>query len=168
MVKKTELVFGGLKGISGLKLPGNIMRTSQLSSVVVASLFLVTVQAAIAGDFQVIVNASVKDQAITKDEIKQIFMTNQLQWKDKSEVKIVGLSPDAPQADEIAKEYMGMTSLQAKKFWLTKVFNNVLHSQPPLGDTPEEVVEKVASTAGAIGIVPKATKVGAAKVLQEN
>jgi len=142
------------------------------NSILFAALVLITFpvlqsEGAIAGDFEVIVNSSVKDQSLTKDEIKQIFLTNKLVWSDKSDIKIVAMSPDAPQADDVDKEYMGMTALQAKKFWLTKVFNNVLHGQPPLADTADEVAEKVASTPGAIAAVPKGTKLGSAKVLEE-
>ena len=49
-----------------------------------------------------------------------------------------------------------------------KVFNNVLSGQPPAGDTAQEVVDKVASTPGAIAVVPKGTAAGKAKVLTES
>ncbi len=122
-------------------------------------------KSALAEEYQIIAHPGVKQTEISKDKAKQMFLTNELLWNDHSEVKIIGFSPDAPDADGVAKEYMGMTGIQAKKFWLTKVFNNVIHSQPPLGDTADEVVEKVCNMPGAVGVVPKGTKLGNAKVL---
>lgn len=124
--------------------------------------------AALAAEFDVLVNPSVKEASISKADVKQIFLTNKTTWKDGSKITIVGLSPDAPGTDEAAQEYMNMTGTQAKKFWLTKVFNGVLSAQPPLGDSADEVAEKVGGTAGAIGVVPKGTKPGKAKILPQN
>ena len=127
--------------------------------------FCLESQAAIGGGYQIIAHPSVGTAGLSLEEVKQIMLTNQTTWKDGKKVAIVALSPDSSEADGIAGDFMGMTGTQAKKFWLTKVFNGVLPSLPATVDTPEELVEKVASTPGAIAILPKGVPVGRAKVL---
>ena len=95
------------------------------------------------------------------------MLTNSLEL-DKKKVTIIALSPDSAEADALDKEAMGMSAVQAKKYWLTKVFSGVLGSPPAAGDSPDEVAEKVASTPGAIAVVPKGSKPGKAKLLKLN
>ena len=124
------------------------------------------VKAAIA-DYDVIVNPSVSQTEITKDQVKQILLANVVEF-DKKKVTLVVLSPDAAEADALDKEAIGMTAVQAKKYWLTKVFNGVFASAPPAVDSPDEVAEKVGNTPGAFAVVPKGTKPGKAKLLKLN
>ena len=126
----------------------------------------VLAHAALAADFDVLVNSSVTESSMTKEDVKQLLLTNKLTWGDGKKVVIVTLAPDADQADAIAKDVLGMTSLQAKKFYLTKVFNGVLSASPQTGDSGDDVAEAVAKTPGAIAVVPKGTKPGKAKLVQ--
>jgi len=116
-------------------------------------------------DFVAVVNPGVAD-AVSKEDAKQIMLTNKTAWADGKKIAIIALSPDSADADSVDKEFMGMTATQAKKHWLTKVFSGILSGQPPALDSPEEVAEKVAATPGAFGIVPKGSKVGKAKVIE--
>ena len=116
-------------------------------------------------DFDVIINPSAKLAQISKSEIKQILLANTIEL-DKKKIYIIALSPDSPEADALMTEAMGMSAVQAKKHWLTKVFNGVLAIPPPALDTLDEVVERVATTQGAIAIIPKGAKPGKAKLLK--
>lgn len=129
--------------------------------------FSMLAQPVFAADFVIIIHPSVGVSSISRTELKQILLANQTTWKDGKKVAIITLSPDATGADDVAQEYMSMTAIQAKKYWLTKVFNGVLPGQPATGDSADEVAEKVASTVGALSILPKGSKTGKAKTLTE-
>ena len=116
-------------------------------------------------DFDIIANNSIQKNEITLSELKQILLVNTVEF-EKKKVFIIALSPDADNSDSLAKETMGMTAVQAKKHWLTKVFNGAISSSPLTFDSPDEVVEKVSTTQGAIAVVPKGTKPGKAKLLR--
>ncbi len=120
-----------------------------------------------AADFVVVANPKVAEDSVSKSELKHIYMINQTNWKNGEKITIVVLSPEGAGADDLTREYMSMSAIQAKKYWLIKVFNGVLPSLPIVVDTADEAIEKVLATKGAIAIVPKATKVGKAKVLSE-
>ena len=144
------------------------MKTNLYKIIVLAGISLTyEVRGAIAADFLVIANPSIPLTSIAKSDVKQELLANKTTWPDGKKVSIITLSPDAPEEDAISNEYMNMTAAQAKKHWLKKVFSNDLAGQPPAFDTAQEVVEKVATTPGAIAVVPKGTDPGKAKVLTE-
>lgn len=144
----------------------NFSATSILSfGLAIAMTMGLGVQTSQAADFDVIANKSVKETALTKVELKQILLANQLNWSDGKPVVIVTLDLGTPEADAVATEFMGMTNIQAKKHYFTKVFGGVLRSPPPAGDSPDDVVALVEKTAGAIAVLPKGSTLGQTKVL---
>jgi len=116
-------------------------------------------------DFIVVVNSSVKESSLTKADVQQILLTNQTTWKDSKKIVIITLPPGSDQAELISKEFLNMTSIQAKKHWLTKVFGGTIAAVPMNADTPDEVVDLVSKTPGALAVLPKDTKPGKAKIL---
>ena len=130
-------------------------------------LFLICLLAvpALAEGYQVIANPNLNAQTISKDEVRQILLTNLTQWSGTS-ISIVTLAPGVKGSDEISKEFMGMTSIQAKKHWLIKVFGGVIPSAPLTGETEEEVIATVLKIPGAIAVLPKSVNPGKAKVVE--
>ena len=116
-------------------------------------------------DFDVISNESLHVSEITKSQLKQILLGRSLEL-DKKKISIITLSPDAPEADKLDLEAMGMSAIQAKKHWLTQVFNGNLSNTPPAADTVDELIQKVVSTTGSIAVIPKGKDPGKAKRLK--
>jgi len=116
-------------------------------------------------EFLVLANPSIPINEITKSELKQILLANKTEF-EKKKVTIIALSPDIPEADAIDQEAMGMSAVQAKKYWLIKVFNGTLETTPITGDSADEVAEKVGETKGSIAVVAKGTKPGKAKIVK--
>lgn len=117
-------------------------------------------------EYDVIVNSSVALNEISRDELKQILLANKTHWPDGKQVTIVYLSEDVSGADEISKSSMGMTSLQTKKHYLTKVFSGTLATAPHSADSIKEALNLVTKTDGAVVLVSKGTKVENAKILK--
>ncbi len=117
--------------------------------------------------FSVVANSSVAKTSISRTEMKQIMLANQTKWPGGKNIVIVALSSDAAEGDSVAQAYMSLTSDQAKKYWLTKVFNLVLPGLPLFGDSTEEVIDKVATTPGSVAVIPKGKDIGKTKILQE-
>ena len=116
-------------------------------------------------DFDVIVNDSIHVNEISKSQVKQIMLANMLEL-DKNKIVFIALSPDMSESDTLDSEAMGMSAIQAKKYWLTKVFNGTIANTPPVADSLEEVIEKVASTPGGLAVIPKGQKTGKTKLLK--
>lgn len=123
---------------------------------------------AFAADFTVLVNPSVGESAISKDELKQVLLTNKTNWKDGKKIVLITLSFGSDEADTVTKEFMGMSSVQAKKHWLTKVFGGSIPAVPQTADSADEAAELVAKTPGAIVVVPGKVSPGKAKALNLN
>ena len=117
-------------------------------------------------EFDVIVNSNVAVNEISRDELKQILLANKTRWPDGKQVTIIYLSEDVNGADEISQSSMGMTSLQTKKHYLTKVFSGALASAPHSADSIKEALNLVTKTDGAVVLVSKGTKVENAKTLK--
>ncbi len=142
-----------------------IPNLKNLSLIGIFAFFMFATKTVGAADYTILVNPGVGESSSSKAQIKQILLANQTTWKDGKKIVIVTLSPDATGADDVATEFMSMSAIQAKKYWLTKVFGGVLASAPASLDSVEEVVDKVASTPGTIAVIPKDSKLGKVKVL---
>ncbi len=132
--------------------------------VLVSSFFVFA--ATMTEDFIVVAHSSVQVSSLGLDEFHQMIFANKKTWPDGSKVVIILLSSSVPGADSLIEKAMKMTALQARKFYLSKVFNGILSASPTLGDSVEEVVELVSKTKGAMAVVPVGTVTGTAKVLQ--
>lgn len=115
-------------------------------------------------DFDVIVNESIHANEITRAQVKQImYMT--LFDLDKKKIVFIALSPDATESTLLDTEAMGISPIQAKKYWLTKLFNGDIANLPPTADSVSELIEKVSATPGAVAIIPKGQKLTKVKAL---
>ena len=127
--------------------------------------FLQDACAAPTQELAVFVNENVKETEVSKSEIKQVLLANKLTWQNGSRVVLVTLAPDANGAEDMSLEFMAMTRVQAKQYWLTKVFGGTLPTAPLVGDSNDEVIALVEKTKGAFAVLPKSTKPGKAKIL---
>ena len=118
-----------------------------------------------AADYVVVVNEKNPITRITKHEIEQILLVNKTNWPSGKSISLINYQYDSDSADTIFKSFIGMTGLQAKKHYLTKVFNGVIQKQPATLETSEEIIEAVGENVNGIGLVEKSSNSSKAKVL---
>jgi len=98
----------------------------------------------------VIANFSVAINSLSADELKDIYTAKTKYW-DNGQVIIIVVLPD--KTDAALQQASGMEASQFKTFWLRLAFSG-RGSQPKKADTAAALVALVASTKGAIALVP--------------
>ena len=117
---------------------------------------------AIALDAVVIVNESVPVSSLTADALKNIYTGKTMYWEGGQNTVIV-VMPD--KTDAALKEVSGMDSSQFKTFWQRLAFSG-RGQQPKKGDDAAALVALVASTKGAIALVPVGAELKGVKKIE--
>jgi ABC-type phosphate transport system substrate-binding protein len=110
---------------------------------------------------EVIVNESVPAAALEKGALKDILTGKTMYWEGGQAVTII-LPGD--KADNALQELSGMSASQFKTHWQRLVFSG-RGKQPKTADDADKAVALVASTKGAVAIVPAGTKLNGVKKL---
>ena len=98
----------------------------------------------------VIANSSVAADSLSADELRNIYTAKTTDWADGQRIIIVVL-PD--RTDAALQQASGMEASQFRTFWLRLAFSG-RGAQPQKADDAAALVALVASTKGAIGLVP--------------
>jgi ABC-type phosphate transport system substrate-binding protein len=98
----------------------------------------------------VIANASVAANSLSADELKDIYTAKTKYW-DNGQAIIIVVLPD--KTDVALQQASGMDGSQFKTFWQRLVFSG-RGSEPKKADDAAALVALVASTKGAIALVP--------------
>lgn len=99
----------------------------------------------------VIVNESVSDTTLTRQNIKDIFLGNKLHWADKSRIHFALLS-DGEANREFLNTYINKSPRQYNSYLEKKLFTSP-NKAPKSFPTSKKLMEYVSSTPGAIGYV---------------
>lgn len=127
------------------------------------SLFLLVCSTNAIAQIAVIANQSAPVDTIHKSELLDFYSGDVRKWSDDLPVIALDLKPKE-EVREAFYKYLGKSSSRMKSLWLRRVLSG--EGQPPEAlKTEEEVVEKVASTVGAIGFVNAAKANDKVKVL---
>ncbi len=118
-----------------------------------------------AAEYVVVVNEKNPMTKITKQEISQILLANKTDWPSGKSINLINYQYDTDSADSVFMNFAGMTALQAKKLYLTKVFNGVIQNQPATLETSEEIMDAVSENVNSIGLIEKSSKASKAKIL---
>lgn len=104
----------------------------------------------------VIAHKSVPLEKIKKTEIMDFYTGDIKKWSDGSNVIVLDLKPKG-EVKKAFYKYLGKTPSRMKSIWLKKMLSG--EGDPPQAlKTEEEMLQKVASTQGAIGFLSQ-TKV---------
>ena len=105
-----------------------------------------------AADVLTVVNDSVPEESLSADAVQEIFLGRKTRWSDGQ--KIVPATLKQGQAHEdFLKGYIRKTPHQFRDYWRRLVFTG-RGSAPDVFDFPEDLVEFVKKTPGAIGYLP--------------
>lgn len=104
------------------------------------------------GDVVIICNESVTADTLSSRDIKNIFLGKNTRWEDGQKITFVMLTGDDTH-DAFLKLYVGKTSSQFNTYWKKKAFTGKGRIPESFG-TPEELIDYVMKTPGAIGYIP--------------
>jgi ABC-type phosphate transport system substrate-binding protein len=123
-------------------------------------IFLCIVFALVTGaahaDVLIIANKDVKDTAIKKADLKDIFLGKKVQWKDNTKIRFVTLKESDPHKTFL-RTYINKSSQQYSNYWRKMVFTGKGRI-PKSFATSAEMIEYVSGTNGAIGYIGSSTK----------
>lgn len=111
----------------------------------------------------VIAHPSVQETAISLPAVSDIFSLTTTMWSDRSSVVVVDVRSDIPAKKRFYKE-IGKNPSDLRKVWMRAVLSGEAKA-PEVVESEEEVVQKVASTRGAVGYVTASKVTPGVKVL---
>lgn len=117
----------------------------------------------LANDFVVVANPSVKADAVSTEELKQVFLGTKSTLKDGSSVVPV-LAQSGPAHEAFLKSCVGKSDTALRNHFKSLVFTGK-GDMPKSFASESEIVAYVAKTKGAIAYVSAATNVANAKKL---
>jgi ABC-type phosphate transport system substrate-binding protein len=122
-------------------------------------IFLCIVFALVTGaahaDVLIIANKDVKDAAITKADLKEIFLGKKVQWRDNNKIRFVTLKDSGPHKTFL-RTYINKSAQQYSNYWRKMVFTGK-GKIPKSFATSAEMIEYVSGTNGAIGYIGSST-----------
>lgn len=130
-------------------------------------LFLITasISSVFAQDVVVICNKNVSENVLNQIDINKIFLGKKTEWSNSQNIKFAIMKKEDIHKIFL-KEYIGKTEAQFRTYWKKMVFTG--KGRLPLSfDTPEEMIQYVAQTEGAVGYIPKDAADDSVKILLE-
>jgi ABC-type phosphate transport system substrate-binding protein len=103
----------------------------------------------------IIANKNVKDAAITKADLKEIFLGKKVQWADNTKIRFVTLKESGPH-ETFLRTYINKSVQQYSNYWRQMVFTGKGRI-PKSFSTSAEMIEYVSGTNGAIGYIGSGT-----------
>ena len=135
------------------------MKSRILKFGLLAAVLVAANSRALALDGVVIANSSVAADSLTADGLKDIYTAKTKYW-DGGQAIIIAVLPD--KTDAAVQQASGMEASQFKTFWQRLAFSGRGQEPKSAGDAAS-IVSLVASTKGAIAIVPADTALAGVK-----
>jgi ABC-type phosphate transport system substrate-binding protein len=117
----------------------------------------------------IIANQSVPVNSISAADLKNIYVGRTMYWEDGQSVGIILLADEmgGDKTDAALNEVSGMNASQFRTFWQRMVFSG-RGRQPRKADDAASLVALVASTKGAIALVPADADLKGVKIIEVN
>ncbi len=124
---------------------------------------LIAYEGAAFAEIKIIVNKSVKNDTLTRAEIKEIFKGQMILWNDNTRIHIATITSGQVHK-EFVRTYINKTEAQFRGYWRYLVFTGKGTISRSF-DTEKEIEEYVAKTNGCIGYVSSEHPVDNVKVI---
>ncbi|WDE04561.1 hypothetical protein SG34_025040 [Thalassomonas viridans] len=109
----------------------------------------------------IITHSSVGQADIPTTQLRRIFSMRQLRWQNGIAITVFVLPSQHPLHQRFSKEKLGIFPYQLDSIWQKLSFSG-LGTTPIVVQTPEDLLEAVLATPGAIGYAEGSMKTGAA------
>jgi ABC-type phosphate transport system substrate-binding protein len=132
-----------------------------MKKLILTTFILICVQLPAFGQVAVIAHKAVPVDTINKSELLDFYTYDIKKWENNSPVVIIDLKPKSQAKTDFYK-FLGKSISRMKSIWLKKMLSG--EGDPPESvQSEDEVVQKVASTPGALGFA-RAEKVVTGKI----
>jgi len=108
---------------------------------------------AAARDYALVSNKTNGVEAITVADLVKVCKAQTEHWPDGKPVTFVMRSPSAPEMRMVLEKVYGMSEKEVSSLIVTSNHGRATHPAIMIATSDEELVNKVASTPGAIGVV---------------
>jgi ABC-type phosphate transport system substrate-binding protein len=139
-----------------------LRRAAWIAAIFVLSILATTVVEA--ADYQIITNASLGIDSISKRDLTRIFLKQRTRWVNGDYAKPI----DQRMKNEIRAIFsegtLGRTLAGVESYWNSQVFSGK-STPPPTASTDQEVIDFVKNTPGAVGYVAATADTSGTKVL---
>jgi hypothetical protein len=102
---------------------------------------------------EIIVNRHVEQQAVSRSFARLIFTMRVLRWRDGKKIRVFVLPDRHPAHQEFSKRSLDLYPRQLRRVWDRHLFSGS-GAVPTQVETVEEMLERVATTPGAVGYLP--------------
>lgn len=142
---------------SPLKYNNYIIKNSRLNNlriVIYMSLLVLFSPPQIAYAVDIIVNSSIPENIISRSLARSIFGMRFLKWRDGTPIKVYVLEDNQIMHSAFCKEVLDIYPYQLRQSWDRLVYSGTGQA-PTLVASEDEMLERVASTRGAIGYLKR-------------
>ena len=119
----------------------------------VSILILITASLASARDLALVSNKSNAVEAITVPDLVKVCKAQTNHWPDGKPITFVMRSPSAPEMKVVLEKVYGMSESEVKSLIVTSNHGRPTHPAILIATSDEELVNRVASIPGAVGVV---------------
>jgi ABC-type phosphate transport system substrate-binding protein len=113
---------------------------------------ILSVPAAAAQEGFVIGHQAISQDNLSPNDVEQIFLGRKTRWSDNQDIHFVVMK-GGDVHEKFVKSYLSKTPSQFQAFWKMRIFTG--QGRAPLSfDKPEDILDYVSSTPGAIGYIP--------------
>ncbi|GGX98350.1 hypothetical protein GCM10007160_27350 [Litchfieldella qijiaojingensis] len=124
---------------------------------ILVSVWLVTLPrlaGASESDLLLVVHPSVQTPSISRDTARAIFAMRQRTWPNGQAIHVVVLPNRYPMHERFTKELLGVYPHQLQLSWDRLVFSGTGQA-PEQVETPDDMLERIATTPGAVGYIER-------------
>jgi hypothetical protein len=119
----------------------------------VSILILITASLASARDLALVSNKTNAVETITVPELVKVCKAQTNHWPDGKPITFVMRSPSAPEMKVVLEKVYGMSESEVKSLIVTSNHGRPAHPAILIATSDEELVNRVASIPGAVGVV---------------
>ncbi len=134
-----------------------------LKHLILSVILLTALCSAAAAESVLIVNNSVKETIIKKEDVKLVFLGKKKKWNNGDRIRLCALKR-GPRHEAFLNEYMDKTPSKFSSFWKIAIVSGTA-LPPKFFESEAEVVDYVKKEAGAIGYISAGTLHEEVKVL---
>jgi len=118
--------------------------------ILLISFFLVITDVVASDHYQIVTHPNVIEKSVTQNYLRAIFSMRLRDWKNGVSIRVFVLPDDHKLHADFSKEKLNLFPYQLRQSWDRLVFSGTGQA-PTTVTSPEEMLERIMNTPGAIG-----------------